>query len=66
MSAVNLIAKLVSSPAWGRGLKCPPVGRGRNGGVVVPRVGTWVEIGYVRQALTLSTVVPRVGTWVEI
>ena len=34
-----------SSPAWGRGLKLPPPPRPQDEGNVVPRVGTWVEMG---------------------
>ena len=34
--------------------------------VVVPHVGTWIEISVIPYPLSLSFVVPHVGTWIEI
>ena len=35
-------------------------------GIVVPRVGTWIEIEAASGFDTIKEVVPRVGTWIEI
>ena len=55
-----------SSPAWGRGLKFGNTKGTLQRNIVVPRVGTWVEINVSPIMPTLVLVVPRVGTWVEI
>ena len=34
--------------------------------MVVPYVGTWIEIGFEVQELNDKLVVPYVGTWIEI
>ena len=34
--------------------------------LVVPLVGTWIEIIGVRTGFTVTEVVPLVGTWIEI
>ena len=34
--------------------------------IVVPRVGTWIEIGCFVLLYLCDYVVPRVGTWIEI
>ena len=34
--------------------------------VVVPRVGTWIEIALGTVYVWYARVVPRVGTWIEI
>ena len=55
-----------SSPAWGRGLKsCPSIFETAEE-IVVPRVGTWIEIASIPRCLSGCLVVPRVGTWIEI
>ena len=35
-------------------------------GLVVPYVGTWIEILLPREGTKLDRVVPYVGTWIEI
>ena len=34
--------------------------------LVVPYVGTWIEINFIRRRFKVSIVVPYVGTWIEI
>ena len=55
-----------SSPAWGRGLKFPFPVKSPTPELVVPRVGTWIEIFKCPDNSSYPYVVPRVGTWIEI
>ena len=34
--------------------------------IVVPLVGTWIEIFWILQSSNIARVVPLVGTWIEI
>ena len=56
----------MSSPSWGRGLKSGYGGRIYKNRIVVPLVGTWIEILAGIQNIHASVVVPLVGTWIEI
>ena len=57
----------MSSPLWGRGLKCKYTADKIEDDRVVPLVGTWIEMlynGWNQQMRMI--VVPLVGTWIEI
>ena len=56
----------MSFPTWERGLKYCDKGSGKQSCIVVPHVGTWIEITSLAKNMISSNVVPHVGTWIEI
>ena len=56
----------MSFPLWERGLKYPPMLDNNDPVIVVPLVGTWIEIAIICILKPHTGVVPLVGTWIEI
>ena len=57
---------MLSFPSWERGLKLIGNLDADYARIVVPLVGTWIEIGYAYVDQIRFNVVPLVGTWIEI
>ena len=57
---------MLSFPLWERGLKYPPMLDNNDPVIVVPLVGTWIEIAIICILKPHTGVVPLVGTWIEI
>ena len=57
---------LGSFPLWERGLKLTVNAAHERTDIVVPLVGTWIEMSSLYSINARVFVVPLVGTWIEI
>ena len=61
-----VFASDLSLLSWERGLKSLSSADYKNGKLVAPLVGAWIEIRFAFVVATSAAVAPLVGAWIEI